>query len=87
MKAVLSLVLICSFGCISAPSVPIAQAEPDIFDSISFKRIPDSWPICIVSVEKDRQVENQWKVTTENGVVYYTNELPQVGDTAFYLKN
>lgn len=87
MKTFLFLALVFSLGCIITPNNSIAEVYFDKSDSISFKRILNSWPVCIVAVEKDKYAENQWKVTAENGVVYYTNELPQIGDTAFYLFN
>jgi len=43
------------------------------------------WPIKVVSVEKNG--DPKWVVTTENGVMYYTNKKPKVGDIAFYINN
>ena len=43
------------------------------------------WPIKVVSVEKNGNPK--WMVTTENGVMYYTNEKPKVGDIAFYIND
>lgn len=43
------------------------------------------WPIKVVSVEKNGNPK--WMVTTENGVMYYTNKKPKVGDIAFYIND
>ena len=43
------------------------------------------WPIKVVSVEKNGNPK--WMVTTENGVIYYTNKKPKVGDIAFYIND
>lgn len=43
------------------------------------------WPIKVTSVE--RVGDPKWKVTTENGVMYYTNTKPKVGDIAFYIND
>ena len=43
------------------------------------------WPIKVVSVEK--YGDPKWVVTTENGVMYYTNKKPKVGDIAFYIND
>ena len=45
-------------------------------------------PIKVVSVEKSYEKDTpKWQVVTENGVMYYTNKKPKVGDIAFYLNN
>ena len=43
------------------------------------------WPIKVISVEKNGNPK--WMVTTENGVIYYTNKKPKVGDIAFYIND
>jgi hypothetical protein len=46
------------------------------------------WPIRVESVEKSYEKNTpKWQVVTENGVMYYTNKKPKVGDIAFYLNN
>ena len=35
-------------------------------------------------IEKDTP---KWQVIAENGVMYYTNKKPKVGDIAFYLND
>jgi hypothetical protein len=46
-----------------------------------------AWPIKVVSVERnvDKSIDMKWEVVTENGVMYYTNHKPQIGDIAFCL--
>jgi hypothetical protein len=46
-----------------------------------------SWPIRVISVERnvDKSIDMKWQVVTENGVMYYTNKKPQIGDIAFCL--
>jgi hypothetical protein len=46
-----------------------------------------AWPIKVVSVKRnvDRDIDLNWEVVTENGVMYYTNKKPQIGDIAFCL--
>lgn len=43
------------------------------------------WPIRVVSVEKNGNPK--WQVVTENGLMYYTNTKPKVGDIAFYIND
>jgi hypothetical protein len=46
------------------------------------------WPIRVESVEKSYEKNTpKWQVVTENGVMYYTNKKPKVGDIAFYINN
>ena len=33
----------------------------------------------------DKSIDMKWEVVTENGVMYYTNHKPQIGDIAFCL--
>jgi hypothetical protein len=46
-----------------------------------------AWPIKVVSVERnvDKSIDMEWQVVTENGIMYYTNKKPQIGDIAFCL--
>jgi hypothetical protein len=46
------------------------------------------WPIRVVSVEKSYEKDTpKWQVVAENGVMYYTNKKPKVGDIAFYIND
>ena len=46
-----------------------------------------AWPIKVISVERniDKSIDMKWQVVTENGIMYYTNKKPQIGDIAFCL--
>jgi hypothetical protein len=46
-----------------------------------------SWPIRVISVERniDKSIDMKWQVVAENGIMYYTNKKPQIGDIAFCL--
>lgn len=61
-------------------------------DSIYLFKVDNSSPVTVVKVQKVRNkfgktVKHKWVVTTENGVLYYTDQKTNVGDTAFYIKN
>jgi len=64
-------------------------AEPTEFDSLVVEQIQSKpWPIRVQSVEKsDEKNTPKWQVVAENGVMYYTNKKPKVGDIAFYLND
>jgi len=64
-------------------------AEPTEFDSLVVEQIQGKpWPIRVQSVEKsDEKNTPKWQVVAENGVMYYTNKKPKVGDIAFYLND
>ncbi len=60
--------------------------EPVKPDTITAMNNP--WPIRVESVEKSYEKNMpKWQVVTENGVMYYTNKKPKVGDIAFYINN
>ena len=46
-----------------------------------------AWPIKVVSVKRnvDRSIDMTWQVVTENGIMYYTNNKPAIGQVAFCL--
>jgi hypothetical protein len=57
--------------------------KPDTITAMS-----NPWPIRVESVEKSYEKNTpKWQVVTENGVMYYTNKKPKVGDIAFYINN
>ena len=64
-------------------------AEPCEFDSLVVEEIQGNpWPIRVQSVEKsDEKNTPKWQVVAENGVMYYTNKKPKIGDIAFYLND
>lgn len=60
--------------------------EPVKPDTITAMNNP--WPIRVESVEKSYEKNTpKWQVVTENGVMYYTNKKPKIGDIAFYINN
>jgi len=89
----LSLVLL-SIGLISCDLItapPILISRVDTVTVSSQPIIPTdttkAWPIKVISVKRniDRDIDLNWEVVTENGVMYYTNKKPQIGDVAFCL--
>jgi hypothetical protein len=89
----LSLVLL-SIGLISCDLItapPILISRVDTVKVSPQPIIPTdttkAWPIRVISVERntDRDIDMAWQVTTENGIMYYTNKKPQIGDVAFCL--
>jgi hypothetical protein len=46
-----------------------------------------AWPIRVISVERnvDKSIDMAWQVVTENGIMYYTNNKPAIGQVAFCL--
>jgi hypothetical protein len=46
-----------------------------------------SWPIRVISVERnvDKSIDMKWQVVTENGIMYYTNNKPTIGQVAFCI--
>ena len=64
-------------------------AEPTELDSLVVEETQGKpWPIRVQSVEKsDEKNTPKWQVIAENGVMYYTNKKPKVGDIAFYLND
>jgi len=61
--------------------------DPQIFDTSIALEQKDSFPIKIVSIEKN--INNfsdlRYQIITENGLVFYTNKRQNIGDTAFYI--
>jgi hypothetical protein len=63
--------------------------EPTNLDSSIVENISSKpWSIKVVSVEKSYEKDTpKWQVVAENGVMYYTNKKPKIGDIAFYLND
>ena len=89
----LSLILL-SIGLISCDLItapPILISRVDTVKVSLQPIIPTdstkAWPIKVVSVERnvDKSIDMKWQVVTENGIMYYTNKKPQIGDIAFCL--
>lgn len=64
-------------------------AEPVEFDTLVVEQTQGKpWPIRVQSVEKSYEKDTpKWQVVAENGVMYYTNKKPKVGDIAFYIND
>ena len=64
-------------------------AEPTELDSLVVEQTQGKpWPIRVQSVEKSYEKDTpKWQVVAENGVMYYTNKKPKVGDIAFYIND
>jgi hypothetical protein len=89
----LSLVLL-SIGLISCDLItapPILISRVDTINVSPQPIIPTdtikAWPIRVVSVKRnvDRSIDLTWQVVTENGIMYYTNNKPAIGQVAFCL--
>jgi hypothetical protein len=90
-KVLLTLLSIGLISCdlITAPPILISRVDTV---KVSLQPIiptdtTKAWPIKVVSVKRnvDRDIDLEWQVVTENGVMYYTNKKPQIGDIAFCL--
>jgi hypothetical protein len=85
-------------GLVACNGTTTTTAKPIYVDSIIPKVEPinpkdgvavevKSWPIKVISVERnvDKSIDMKWEVVTENGVMYYTNNKPAIGQVAFCL--
>ena len=63
--------------------------EPVVNDTTIVEQKGDNlWPIKVVSVEKSYEKDTpKWRVVAENGVMFYTNNKPKIGDIAFYIND
>jgi hypothetical protein len=55
------------------------------YESKEDSLIKQLYPICVVEVNKSTHKEYKWEVVAENGLMYYTNKKPKIGDPAFYI--
>jgi len=90
-KLFLILVSIGLISCDLITAPPILISRVDTITVSPQPIIPidttKAWPIKVVSVKRnvDRSIDMAWQVVTENGIMYYTNKKPQIGDVAFCL--
>jgi hypothetical protein len=90
-KVFLTLLSISLISCdlITAPPILIPRTDTVIISPqpIIPTDTTKAWPIKVVSVERnvDKSIDMKWQVVTENGIMYYTNKKPQIGDVAFCL--
>jgi hypothetical protein len=80
----------------SSKQYPEQPVKPTISDSV--KPVPEQpyeskedslikqlYPICVIEVNKSTYKGYKWEVIAENGLMYYTNNKPKIGDPAFYI--
>ena len=90
-KVFLILVSIGLISCDLITAPPILISRVDTITVSPQPIIPTdttkAWPIKVVYVKRnvDRSIDMAWQVVTENGIMYYTNKRPQIGDVAFCL--
>jgi hypothetical protein len=90
-KVFLILVSIGLISCDLITAPPILISRVDTITVSPQPIIPTdttkAWPIKVVYVKRnvDRSIDMAWQVVTENGIMYYTNKKPQIGDVAFCL--
>ena len=90
-KVFLTLLSISLISCdlITAPPILIPRTDTVMISPqpIIPTDTTKAWPIKVVSVERnvDKSIDMKWEVVTENGVMYYTNNKPAIGQVAFCL--
>ena len=90
-KVFLTLSIIGLVACNMVTPQPILIPRTDTVTVSNQLIIPTdttkAWPIRVVSVKRnvDRDIDMAWQVVTENGIMYYTNHKPQIGDIAFCI--
>jgi hypothetical protein len=55
------------------------------YESKKDSLIKQLYPICVIEVNKSTYKGYKWEVIAENGLMYYTNKKPKIGDPAFYI--
>ena len=90
-KIFLTLLSISLISCDLITAPPILISRVDTITVSPQPIIPTdttkAWPIKVVSVKRnvDRSIDMAWQVVTENGIMYYTNNKPAIGQVAFCL--
>lgn len=90
-KIFLTLSIIGLMACDLITAPPILISRVDTVNVSPQPIIPTdttkAWPIKVISVERnvDKSIDMKWQVVAENGIMYYTNKKPQIGDVAFCL--
>ena len=90
-KVFLTLLSIGLISCDLITAPPILISRVDTITVSPQPIIPTdttkAWPIKVVYVKRnvDRSIDMAWQVVTENGIMYYTNNKPAIGQVAFCL--
>jgi hypothetical protein len=90
-KVFLTLLSVGLISCDLITAPPILISRVDTVNVSPQPIIPTdttkAWPIKVVSVKRnvDRSIDMTWQVITENGIMYYTNNKPAIGQVAFCL--
>ena len=90
-KVFLILVSIGLISCDLITAPPILISRVDTITVSPQPIIPTdttkAWPIKVVYVKRnvDISIDMAWQVVTENGIMYYTNNKPAIGQIAFCL--
>ena len=90
-KVFLTLLSIGLISCDLITAPPIIIPHTDTVTVSPQPIIPTdttkAWPIKVVSVERnvDKSIGMKWQVVTENGIMYYTNNKPSIGQVVFCL--
>ena len=64
---------------------PVRPVPEQPYESKKDSLIKQLYPICVVEVNKSTYEGYKWEVVAENGLMYYTNKKPKIGDPAFYI--
>jgi hypothetical protein len=90
-KLFLVLSIVTLVACNMVTPQPILISRVDTVKVSSQPIIPTdttkAWPIRVISVKRnvDKSIDMAWQVTTENGIMYYTNNKPAIGQVAFCI--
>jgi len=63
----------------------VKPVPEQLYESKKDSLIKQLYPICVVEVNKSTYKGYKWEVIAENGLMYYTNKKPKIGDPAFYI--
>lgn len=89
-KLIIFTFIIGIVGC-SEPNVKVKQTPPptptpeQTYESEEDSMLKELYPICVIEVNRSTYKEYKWEVIAENGLMYYTNDKPKIGDPAFYI--
>lgn len=71
------------YPAINTPPIEVMTSYPDTSTSM----LEPLFPVPIIRVTKTNMDGMKWEVESENGVIFYTNNKPKVGEVAFYMDN